>query len=64
MPILVQKENEQEQPHIFQNTYFKSFQIHQLAKLYRFEHTNHGIYVNFVFQNIYKLFSHACNLPQ
>ena len=31
MLIMVQKENEQDQAHIFQYTYFESFQIHQLG---------------------------------
>ena len=33
MLILVQKENEQNQVHIFQDTFFESFQIHQLAAM-------------------------------
>ena len=40
MLILVQKQNEQDQGHIFQNTYFESPQMHRLTIMYYFEHTN------------------------
>ena len=33
MLILVQKENEQNRVHIFQDTYFKSSRIHQIIKI-------------------------------
>ena len=49
MLILVQKENEQDQAHIFQETYFKSFQIHQLTIMYHFEHINHDNPLNVLF---------------
>ena len=56
MIIQVQKENEQDQAHIFQDTYsrhtFQDTKIHQLAKMYRFEHTNYDIHFNFSFQNL------------
>ena len=49
MLILVQKENEEDQAHIFQETYFKSFQIHQLTIMYRFEHISHDNPLNVLF---------------
>ena len=47
MLVLLQQENEQDQSSVFQGTYFKSFQIHQLAIMYWFEHINHDILINF-----------------
>ena len=47
MLILVQKENEEDQIHIFQDAYFGSSQIHQLTIMYRFEHANHHIQLIF-----------------
>ena len=41
MPIPVQKENKQDQAHIFQGTFFESFQVHQI-----FERTNRDILPN------------------
>ena len=41
MLILVQRENEQDQAHIFQDTYFKCFQIHMLTIMYHSEHITH-----------------------
>ena len=41
--------NEKGQVHILQDTYFESFQIHQLAKIYCFEHTIHDIHLNVLF---------------
>ena len=38
------------QAHIFQDTYFESSQIHQLTIMYHFEHTNHDILLNLLFQ--------------
>ena len=38
----------QNQGHIFQGTYFESSHIHQLTIMYRFEHTNHDIFLNFL----------------
>ena len=64
MLILVQKENEQDQAHIFQGTYLKSYQIHQLTRMYHFEHTNYDILLNFLFQNICKLFLRGRNVYQ
>ena len=34
---------------------FLNFQIHLVTIMYRFEHTNHDILLNFLFQNLYKL---------
>ena len=58
------KEILQNQAHIFQDTYFQSSQIRQLAIMYHLEHTNHDILLNFLFQNFYKLFLRAHNLHQ
>ena len=49
------KEILQDPVHIFQPTYFESCQIYQLTIMYRFEHTNHDILQNFLFQNLYNL---------
>ena len=38
--ILDRKENKQDQAHIFQGTYSKSSQIHQLTIMYHFEYIN------------------------
>ena len=46
MLINVPEQNEQDQAHIFQDTYFESCQIHLLTIMYGFEHTNHGIFLN------------------
>ena len=62
MLILVRKYNEQGQVHIFPDTYFESFQTHQLTIMCDFEHTNHVIHLNFLWQNFYKLFLRARNL--
>ena len=35
--------------HIFKDTYFESSQIHQVTRIYRFEHINHNITLNFLF---------------
>ena len=32
--------------------------------MYCFEHTNHDILLNILFQNLYKLFFRECNLHQ
>ena len=48
MLILVLKENQQDQAYIFLDTYFKSFQIHQLTIMYRLEHINHDNPLNFL----------------
>ena len=42
----MQRENEKDQVQIFQYTYSKSSQIHQQAKMYCFDHTNHDIHLN------------------
>ena len=52
MLILVQKENEEDQIHVFQDAYFGSSQIHQLTIMYRFEHANHHIQFIFFFLNL------------
>ena len=49
MIILVQKDNEQDQAHLFYDKYFESFQIQQLTIMYRFEHINHDNPLNFLF---------------
>ena len=48
MLILVLKENGQDQAHIFEATYFKSFQVHHLTKIYCFEQINHNNPLNFL----------------
>ena len=40
---------------------FRSSQIHQLTRMHCFEHTNHVIFINLLFQNLYKLFLRALN---
>ena len=64
--MLIQKLKEimQDQAHIFQDTYFETSQIHQLTIMYHFEHTNHDIILQFLFQNLYKIFWRARNLHQ
>ena len=32
--------------------------------MYHFEHTNHGVHLNILLQNIYDLFLRACNMDQ
>ena len=64
MLILVEKENEQDEVHIFQGTYFESSQIHHLIIVYRFKHINHDNPLVFFSQTLFKLFLHACNLHQ
>ena len=54
------KEILQDPVHIIQPTYFESYQIYQLTIMYRFEHTNHDILQNFLFQNLYFFFFFAC----
>ena len=44
------------QSHIFQDPYFESFQIHRLTMMSRFEHTNHDVLLNLLFQNLYQFF--------
>ena len=61
MLIQVLKKILQDQVHIFQDT---SSQIHQLTIMYRFEHTNYDILLNFLFQNLHKLFLRVHNLHQ
>ena len=62
MHILVQKENQQGQFHITECIYFESFQIHQLATMYRFDRANHDIHLSVLFQSLPKLFSRACSV--
>ena len=63
--ILVQKGNEQFQVHIFQLSYFESFQEHQLPIIYRFKSTNRDIHLSFFFiQSFSKLSLHTCNLQR
>ena len=42
--------------------FFYSFQKHQPKVMYHFQDTNHYINLNVLFQNLYKLFLHVCNL--
>ena len=49
MLTLLRNENEQNQTHIFQDTYLERFQIHHLTIVYRFEHINHDNLLNFLF---------------
>ena len=51
--------NEKDQTHVFQDTYSEGCSIHQLAMMCSFEHTNHDIHLDFLFQNLYKLFLRA-----
>ena len=53
MLILMQTKYEQDQVHIYQDTYFKSFQIHQQAEMYRIEHDTNQ---DFLFQKLPILF--------
>ena len=64
MLILALKEILQDQLRIFQDACFKGSEIHQLAIMYRVEHTSHDFILNSVFQNIYKLILHAPILHQ
>ena len=59
MLIQVQKENEQDEAHIFQYNYFESFQIHQLTIMYHFEHINYGNHYNI---NIFIMLNHLQSL--
>ena len=56
----MQKEIELDQAHIFK-THILKVDISATNKDH-FEHTNHNIFLNFLFQNEYKLFSRECNL--
>ena len=49
MLTLLRNVNEQNQTHIFQDTYLESFQIHHLTIVYRFEHINDDNLLNFLF---------------
>ena len=62
MLILELEDTLQDQAHIIQDAYFKSSQIHQLTTMcryhttiYHFEHTNHDIFLNLLFQNLEKV---------
>ena len=48
--------NDQHKVHIFQYIYFETFQIHLQVIVYRFEHINHKIHLNVLFQGISILF--------
>ena len=50
--------------HIFLRHIVESSQRHQLTIMYRFEHTNHDVLLNLLFQNLYKLFWRVHNLYQ
>ena len=62
--MLIQELELEDQAHVFQETYLESFGIHLLTIMYCFEHRNHDIVLNSLFQNIYKLFLGARNLNQ
>ena len=51
-----------DQVNMFQGTYFEISQIHHLTIMYRIEHKNHNILLNFLFQNLCKLFLCSHNL--
>ena len=47
----------------FLKTHFsKDFKNIQLKVIHHSQDTNHDIHLNSLFQSLYKLFSHACNL--
>ena len=58
------KEMLQDQAHPFQDTYLENSQICLLKIMYHFKNTNHDILLNFLFQNIQKLFLSMRNLQQ
>ena len=62
IPILLPKENEQDQVQFYEDTFFESCSIHQLEIIYRFECTNQDIQSKLLFKNLYKLLLHAHNL--
>ena len=62
MLISVQTKNEQDQVHIFQYTYLKSFQIHLQAIMYRFGHISHDTHQDALFRTFPILFEHALSL--
>ena len=62
IPILLPKENEQNQVQFYEDTFFESCSIHQLEIIYRFECTNQDIQSKPLFENLYKLLLHAHNL--
>ena len=64
MLILVRKEVEKDQVHIFQDKYFGRSKIHHLTIIYHFEHINHDNPMNFVFQNLFKLYLRVHNPHQ
>ena len=49
MLILVNKENEQHEVHIYQYTYFRSSQMPELIITYCFEHKNQDVLLNILF---------------
>ena len=61
MLILKLKESLWDQAHIFQEAHFESFQIRLITIMYHSKYANHDILLNFLFQNLYKLFLHARN---
>ena len=54
----------EDQVHMFQDTFFESFQIHQLAAMWEFEHTSHGFLLNFLFKNLVRPSLYVCLLCQ
>ena len=49
MLILVLKENEQDQAHLFQGIFFENYSIHQVAIICPFKYTNHGNHLFFFY---------------
>ena len=62
--ILVQRENGQNQAHIFRDTCSESSQVNYLIIMYCFERTNHDFLLNFLFQGDPNLFSRSHILDQ
>ena len=52
------------QAHKFHNAHFEIFEIHQLTIIHHFQHINHDILLNFLFQNLYTLFFWVHSLHQ
>ena len=63
MLIQEMKKTLQDQADIFQDTYFESFQIHELTTMKRFELPIHDILRNFLYLTL-DTFLHAFNLHQ
>ena len=53
MVILVLKENEQDQAHLFQGIFFEDYSIHQVAIMCPFKYTNHGNHLIFFISKLF-----------